>query len=197
MLVTVSGPPGCGKSTLAAALAEELGCEHVSGGDIFRDVADDRGLTPVELNELAEEEPEIDYELDRRQYDLAREREDLVLESRLAGWLAGDHADLRVWLTAPLDIRARRIAEREDKTVDTAREETQRRAASEAHRYETYYDIDIDDLSIYDLMLNTARWGPDEVLTVIDTAVESYRPGGDEGAIPVEGVRYEFQNPGR
>jgi cytidylate kinase len=193
MLVTVSGPAGGGKSTLAAALAEALGYDHVSGGDIFRSVADERGLTPVELNELAEEEAAIDHDLDRRQYELARDREDLVLESRLAGWLAGDAADIRVWLTAPLDVRVARIAEREDKPFETVRAETRRRAESEAGRYHTYYDIDIDDLSIYDLVLNTARWGPDAATTVVRTAVETYTDAGDEGAMPVEGVRYEFR----
>ncbi|ESS05416.1 MAG: cytidylate kinase, putative [uncultured archaeon A07HB70] len=193
MLITVSGPAGGGKSTLAAALAEALDYEHVSGGDIFRAVADERGLSPVELNELAETEPAIDYDLDRRQYDLARSRDDLVLESRLAGWLAGDTADIRVWLTAPLAVRVERIADREEKPAAAVSEETRRRAESEARRYRTYYDIDIDDLSIYDLVLNTARWEPDAATAVVRTAVESYTDGGDEGAMPVEGVRYEFQ----
>ena len=193
MLITVSGPAGGGKSTLAAALAEALGSEHVSGGDIFRAVADERGLSPVELNELAETEPAIDYDLDRRQYDLARRRDDLVLESRLAGWLAGDAADIRVWLTAPLAVRVERIAAREDKPAAAVREETRRRTESEAKRYRTYYDIDIDDLSIYDIVVNTARWGPDAATEVVRTAVESYTDGSDEGAMPVEGVCHEFR----
>ena len=193
MLVTVSGPAGGGKSTLAAALAEALDNEHVSGGDIFRSVADERGLSPVELNKLAEEEAAIDYDLDRRQYELARGRDDLVLESRLAGWLAGDAADIRVWLTAPLTVRLDRIAAREGKPRAAVRDETRRRAESEARRYYSYYDIDIDDLSIYDLVVNTARWGPDAATTVVRTAVESYTDAGDEGAMPVEGVRYEFR----
>jgi len=60
MLLTVSGPPGSGKSTNAAALAEQFGLEHVSGGDIFRELADERGYTPVEFNELAETDEQID-----------------------------------------------------------------------------------------------------------------------------------------
>lgn len=196
MLVTVSGPAGGGKSTLAAALAEALGYDHVSGGDIFRSVADERGLSPVELNELAEEEPEIDYDLDRRQYELARDREDLVLESRLAGWLAGDAADIRVWLTAPTAVRVARIADRETKPTAVVREETRRRAESEAKRYRSYYDIDIEDLSIYDLVLNTARWAPEAETAIVRTAVEAYTDAGDEGAMPVEGVRYEFRRAG-
>jgi cytidylate kinase len=193
MLITVSGPAGSGKSTLAAALADRLGYEHVSGGDIFRSIADERGLSPLELNRLAEDDDQIDRDLDRRLRSTARDADDLVLESRLAGWMAGDYADLKVWLDAPLDVRAARIAEREEKAVDVASEETRARAQSEALRYAEYYDIDIEDLSIYDLVVNTARWGPEGVLDLVDTAVGAYRPETDEGTTPIEGIRYEFE----
>ncbi|WP_336001943.1 (d)CMP kinase [Halorientalis halophila] len=192
MLITVSGPAGSGKSTLAAGLADALDYEHVSGGDIFRSLADERGHSLVEFNRLAEEDDQIDRDLDRRLRETARESTDLVLESRLAGWMAADYADLRLWLDAPLDVRAARIADREDKALDTVLEETRARAASEAQRYREYYGIDIEDRSIYDLTVNTARWDPDACLSLVRSAVESYAGDRDEGQYPVEGVRYEF-----
>ncbi len=192
MLITVSGPAGSGKSTLAAGLADALGHEHVSGGDIFRALADERGYSLVEFNELAEEDDQIDRDLDRRLRETARESTDLVLESRLAGWMAAEYADLRVWLDAPLDVRADRIADREDKPLDEVLEETRARAASEAQRYREYYGIDIEDHSIYDLTVNTARWDADACLSLVLSAAESYTSDRDEGKYPVEGVRYEF-----
>ncbi|MFD1632214.1 (d)CMP kinase [Haloplanus ruber] len=185
MLLTVSGPAGSGKSTTAAGLAEALDLEHVSGGDIFRDLAAERGYSPVEFNELAEEDEQIDHDLDRRLYEIARDRDSLVLESRLSGWIAGDHADFRLWLDAPIGVRAARIAEREEKSVERAREETERRERSEHKRYADYYGIDIDDLSIYDLVVNTARWTADDVRAILTTAVERYDPATDEGRYPV------------
>src|SRR6056297_1127932 len=118
MLLTVSGPPGSGKSTTAAALAKAFDLEHISGGDIFRSLADERGLSPVEFNELAEEDEQIDRDLDRRLRDIAVERDDVLLESRLAGWLAADHADIKLWLDAPREIRAERIARSEEHTSE-------------------------------------------------------------------------------
>jgi cytidylate kinase len=191
MLITVSGPPGSGKSTTASKLAEALGLEHVSGGDIFRELADERGYTPLEFNKLAEEDDQIDRDLDRRLQNVARDRDDVVLESRLAGWLAGDHADFRVWLDAPLDVRAERVADREGKSVAEAREESAARQSSEADRYREYYAIDIADLTIYDLSINTARWNADAVLDMLVTAVEEYDPEVDEGKYPVE-ADYDF-----
>ena len=192
MLLTISGPAGSGKSTAAAALAEALGYDHVSGGDIFRELADERGLSALELNKRAEEDDQIDRDLDRRLREIAATREDLVLESRLAGWMAGEHADFRVWLDAPLSVRAERIADREDKSVELARKETGVRSESEARRYLEYYNIDIEELTIYDLAVNTARLSPEAVIDVILTTVEGYDPAGDEGRVPIEGVEYDF-----
>jgi cytidylate kinase len=192
MLITVSGPAGSGKSTLAATLADRFGYDHVSGGDIFREIAAERDLTPLELNKLAEEDDQIDRDLDERLRSTARERDDLVLESRLAGWMAGEYADLKIWLDAPLEVRAQRIADREDKSVDTAREETKARADSEALRYEEYYGIDIEDLSIYDLVVNTSRWGPDGVRALAESAVDAYADATDEGKTTVAGISYDF-----
>ncbi|MFP9061779.1 (d)CMP kinase [Natrialbaceae archaeon A-chndr2] len=186
MLLTVSGPPGGGKTTNAELLADEFGFEHVSGGDIFRQLADERGYTPLEFNKLAEENDQIDRDLDRRLREIAVEREDLVLESRLAGWLAAEQADLKFWLDAPLAVRGERIAEREEKTPERAMEETRAREASEVHRYREYYGIEFDDLSIYDLSVNTARWGPESVADMLVTAVEAYDSGSDEGKTPVD-----------
>ncbi|MFO8115447.1 MAG: AAA family ATPase [Halorubrum sp.] len=192
MLITVSGPPGSGKSTNAAGLADRLGVDHVSGGDIFREMAAERGMTPVEFNEFAEQDPQFDRKLDRRLRDIATTRNDLVLESRLAGWLAADHADFRFWFDAPLSVRAERIAEREGKPVDRARTETKRREDSERKRYGEFYGIDIDDLSIYDAAYNTARWSPEPFLDILVATIEAYDPATDEGKAPIEGVSYDF-----
>lgn len=192
MLLTVSGPPGGGKSTTATGLADRFDLEHVSGGDIFRELAADHGMSLAAFNELAETDDDIDRDLDRRLYEIARERDGLVLESRLAGWLAADHADFRFWLDAPLAVRAARVADREDKPVAVAREETRQREESEALRYDEYYGIDIADLSIYDLVVNTARWEPDAVVSLLSSAVETYEPAADEGKYPITDVRYEF-----
>jgi len=191
MLITISGPPGSGKSTVAAAVAEAFDLEHVSGGDIFRGLAEERGLSLAAFNELAEDDDAIDRDLDRRLRETAAERDDVVIESRLSGWMAGDYADLKVWLDAPLSVRAARIADREGTSAERAEEETRVREESERKRYAEYYDIDFEDRSIYDLCVNTARWDAEAVIEIVEDSIRRYDPAVDEGATTVV-ARYEF-----
>jgi cytidylate kinase len=170
MRVTVSGPPGSGTTTLAEALSSRFDLEHVSSGDVFRAMARERGVSLAEFGRIAEEDPEIDREIDERQREIANERDGVVMEGRLSGWMV-DEATLRVWLTAPVDVRAERVAEREEQTVEGARAEIEDRENSEAKRYREIHGIDIDDLSVYDLVIDTSRWDEDGVAKIATTAV--------------------------
>jgi cytidylate kinase len=171
MRITVSGPPGSGTTTLAKALSSRFDLEHVSSGDVFRSMARERDMSLAEFGRVAEEDPEIDREIDERQAEIARENDDIVLEGRLSGWMAED-ADMRVWLDAPLDVRAERVAEREEQTVKEARVEIEEREASESKRYQEIHGIDINDLSVYDLVVDTSIWDKDGVAEITATAVE-------------------------
>ena len=171
MRITVSGPPGSGTTTLAKALSSRFDLEYVSSGDVFRSMARERDMSLAEFGRVAEEDPEIDREIDERQAEIARENDDIVLEGRLSGWMA-EEADMRVWLDAPLDVRAERVAEREEQTVEEARVEIEEREASESKRYQEIHGIDIDDLSVYDLVVDTSTWDKDGVAEITATAVE-------------------------
>ncbi|WP_181691939.1 (d)CMP kinase [Natronomonas sp. LN261] len=181
LFVTVSGPPGCGATALCTRLSEAMNCPYVSGGDIFRDLAEDRDMTLTQLTAKAQESDEIDRALDRRLLSIAEKwgaaNKPFVLESRLSGWLAGNRADLRIWLDAPEEVRKGRISDREETTAEMGVREV-----NEAGRYRSYYDIDIDDRTFYDLQLNTARWSKAGVLEVVLTAIDEYDPEMDEGA---------------
>lgn len=183
LFLTVSGPPGCGATTLAQGLATALDCGYVSGGEIFREIAQDRDESLSELIAKAGESEEIDRELDRRLQRIAEKwgaaNKAFVLESRLAGWIAGNRADLRIRLNAPEEVRIERTGDREEMAS-----EMQVREVIEAQRYESYYGIDIEDHSFYDLTINTARWGQRGTLDIALTAVEQYDADVDEGAVP-------------
>jgi cytidylate kinase len=187
LFITVSGPPGCGATTVSEGLSAALDCGYVSGGDIFRQLADDRDMSLSQLIAKTDETDEIDRALDRRLRTIAEKwgaaNKPFVLESRLAGWLAGNRADLRIWLDAPSEVRVDRTRDREEMEA-----EMRVREVSEAGRYRSYYGIDVDDRSFYDLAINTARWTPETTLEMILTAVEEYDPELDEGAFHTDDI---------
>jgi cytidylate kinase len=187
LFIAVSGPPGCGATTVCEGLSTALDCGYVSGGDIFRELADDRDMSLSQLIAKTDETDEIDRALDQRLRTIAEKwgasNKAFVLESRLAGWLAGNRADLRIWLDAPGEVRVDRTQDREEMEA-----EMRVREVSEAGRYRSYYGIDIDDRSFYDLSINTARWSPEATLKMILSAVEEYAPEIDEGAFHTEDV---------
>ena len=57
VLITISGLPGSGKTTVARLVARELGLEHVYAGNIFRRQAEAHGLTLAEYLRRAETDP--------------------------------------------------------------------------------------------------------------------------------------------
>ena len=170
MLVTISGLPGSGTSTVARLVAAELGLAHLDGGVIFRQLAADAGMTLTEFGAWAQRHPQVDVELDRRLAARAREG-DVVLESRLAGWIARNEGldGLRVWLACDAEVRAARVGKRDRMTPDEAAELNRVREASERARYQAVYGIDIDDLGPYHLVLDSAADGPKELAATISS----------------------------
>ena len=181
LLITVSGPPGCGATTLCNRLSAAMDCPYVSGGDIFRELAEENDISLNQQIAEADTSDSIDRALDDRLQSIAEKwgaaDKPFILESRLAGWLAGEHADLRIWLDAPEAVRLDRIDGRAETEA-----EMRVREVSEAGRYQSYYDIDVDDREFYDLQINTARWDKEGVFDLIRAAIESYERGTDEGA---------------
>ena len=74
MIITISGAPGSGKSTVATFLAKALHLQHYSAGQFMRDMAKERGVTLVELQKEAQEDQgKIDKEIDARTKKLGKE----------------------------------------------------------------------------------------------------------------------------
>lgn len=173
MLITISGLPGSGTTTVSRLVADALGLERIPGGEVFRQLAAEAGMSLAEFGVHAQTHPEIDVELDDRLTEHARVG-GCVIESRLAGWLvtrAGLPA-VRVWIDCAPAERARRVAERDGTTVAQAEADNEERARVEHARYLAVYDIDLHDRSVYDLVLESTQ-APASLLA--DTVIAAAR----------------------
>lgn len=171
MLITISGLPGSGTTTVSRLVADELGLERVPGGEVFRQLAAEAGMSLAEFGAFAQDHPEIDIELDRRLTELAADG-GRVIESRLAGWLtsrAGLDA-VRVWIDCSDLIRAERVALRDGTSIEEAVADNAARAALEHARYLAVYEIDLADRSTYDLVLESTAAPATELADLITTA---------------------------
>ena len=136
VVVTIDGPAGVGKSTVARLVAARLGVPHVDTGAMYREltaVALERGVSADDGDALAElvgqppaadtdlrseqvsaavsavsRHPQVRDRMRARQRELARPA--AVLEGRDTGTRVCPDAPVKVYLTAPVDVRARRRA---------------------------------------------------------------------------------------
>jgi cytidylate kinase len=171
MRITVSGLPGSGTTSLSRYLQERLRFEMISAGEVFRALAEEHNLDLAGFGKLAESDPAFDRMIDERQAEIARSRDNIIVEGRLSAWMVPE-ADLKIWLTAPITCRVKRIVFR-DHVADeeTAQRITIEREACEALRYRSYYNIDINDLTPYHLVLNSERWGVADIGQIVETAI--------------------------
>jgi cytidylate kinase len=162
VLITISGVPGSGKTTVARLLSKRLGVPHIYAGDLYRQEAVARGLSLEEFNALSENDHSIDRALDEKMAAHARQGR-VVLEGRLAGYIAvQERVDaLKVWLTASDEVCARRVAEREHKDWREVLRLNGSRQGSDAKRYRDIYGFDLNNTSIYDLVLNSDDQSPE------------------------------------
>ncbi len=170
MIITLGGLAGTGTTTTAELLSKKLDIPYISAGSVFRDMANENGMSVLEFSEFAEGNDDIDKEIDRRQAELAKSSDSLIVEGRLSAHFVD--ADLKLWLVTPFDVRSERIAERESKSVDVAKNEIIIREKSEALRYQDIHNIDINNLDIYDLIINTDTFDPEQVTGIILTILK-------------------------
>jgi CMP/dCMP kinase len=174
--IAISGKSGCGNTTVSRIVAERLGIRMINY--TFKSIAAERGMEFRELCSLAETDSSWDLYLDRRQVEMANEVEECVLGSRLAVWLL-ENADLKVYLTAPIEVRAARIQQRDKGQLESVLQETLARDRSDHERYQKLYNLDNNRYEFVDLIVNTEHLSPQEVAQIIIRAAEQLRSHDD------------------
>ena len=170
MRIAISSKSGCGNTTVSTLLSEKLGYPMVNF--TFRQMAQERGVDFWTFCRMAEDDYDIDRELDRRQVEMAMEQKDCILASRLAIWMLKE-ADLKVSLTATAETRAKRIYTREGGSLEERYKETVRRDENDTNRYKTIYGIDNSKPEeCADLIIATDDKTPEEIVSLIIKEVE-------------------------
>ncbi len=173
LVITIGGLHGTGKTTYAKALAKIFGLRHVSAGGIFRKLAEEKGLSLQDLTNLAKENREIDEFVDSKIKEEV-EKGSVIIDGLLSAWMAGDKADIKIYLFTPDDVRFRRIASRDKISFEEAKKLTLEREKIEKERYKKFYNLDLDDLIIYDIVFNTNLLPLNSNIKILTRVVNEY-----------------------
>ena len=167
--IAVSGKSGCGNTTVSRLVADALDLRFINY--TFRSLAQEKGLNLKTIMELAEKDDSWDKEVDNHQVELARKEGGCVLGSRLAIWMLQE-ADLKVYLTARPETRAKRIQSREGGPLGNIAKFTTARDKQDHKRYLRIYNINNDDFAFADLVIDTDEINPGEIAEKIIAEVE-------------------------
>ncbi len=173
LIVAISGPAGSGKTTIARQLSKDAKLRYWSNGEQFRRMASEKGMSFQAFHAYAEKHPEIDRTLDDQARSEA-EKGSVVLDGRLSGWITRDMNSLKVYLTAPMETRLERVVARDATPRDETLASIKKRERSNRERYRRLYGYDIENLEIYDIILNTQTWAIAEVLEILKFVLRSH-----------------------
>ncbi len=181
MIITISGFPGSGKSTIGKIIAEKLGYRYFSMGDLRGEIARRHNLTIDELNKIGETEDWTDKEIDTYQKNLGATEDNLIVEGRLSFYFIPQ--SFKIFLNVEINESARRALEnrqeRTDEKLPDSIEETasqlSQRLESDKKRYQKYYGVNYDDPHNFNLFLDTTHLSISQVVDIILDKIKALR----------------------
>lgn len=178
MNITMTGNLGSGKTSVCKEL-KEMGYEIISAGGLFRQLAEERGMTVVEFNKLAETDKSIDKLIDDRSTRLGRELSDAVFDSRLAWHFVEE--SFKVFLMTDVMESAKRVYNDTERSAESyasvteAAEALTKRTNLEKERFKTLYDVDYYNKNNYDLIIESTKATPRQIAEEIVRYYEEFK----------------------
>ena len=180
MLISITGKLGSGKSTVCNLLKDRYGFEIYSTGAFQREVARKMGITTLELNKRLREDPSLDYIIDDavKQMSIEKAEEKLIFDSRMAWHFAVK--SFKIFLTIDPREAARRVMLNQRGSEEFYADENEacekliERSQVEQARFMQIYGVDYYDFNNFDLIVDTTRRTPEEILDIIMAAYNAY-----------------------
>ncbi|NND64973.1 MAG: AAA family ATPase [Gammaproteobacteria bacterium] len=192
--VTVSGALGSGKSAVSKALADRWQCERYYTGRAFRMLAKERGMTVLQINEIAAKDSSIDREVDDIYRHLEDVKADLVVDAHLAWHFMPNSFKVQLQID-PLVAAERvfqdkqrddRINEQNYENVEEVAQAQLQRRESNRQRWLDLYDVDIDNPDNFDLIIDTSELGIEHIVDIIERQFEAWHSGETITDVAVE-----------
>lgn len=186
MNITITGNLGSGKSSVAKILKEK-GYEIISTGNIFRQLAMDKGLSVEEFNQQVNEaasrgDRSVDKMIDDMTAKIGKERDNVVFDSRLAWHFAPE--SFKVFVITDIDEASRRVfhdslraGSESYASQEACKKALINRQKLETVRYREIYDLDYYDMGNYNLVIESTSASPAEIAQEILDKMAAYQNG--------------------
>ena len=175
MIITISGKPGSGKSSVGILVAKKLGFKYYCIGDLRREMAKKKGISLEELNKLGEKESFTDLDVDRFAEEKGKTEDNFVMVGRTSFHFIPN--SIKFFLDVDQKTGAERIfnhSRNDEKYNDLneAIEKIRKRHESDKVRYKKYYNLDVFNKKNYDYIIDTTNL---TIKDVVDKIIEKIR----------------------
>ena len=188
MIVSLSGKPGSGKSTVAKRLAVELGFERIYIGGMIRDEARRRGMSLLEFLKWAETDDQGDKFFDAKVEEFGKTKDNFIIESRTAFHfiphslkvfldVAPEEGARRIWDALQSEQKDSRNEDRNLGSYESVQRSVQDRLRSETARYQSIYGLDIFNPEHYDLFLDVTKLDKEQEYRAVHDFVKKSQEG--------------------
>ncbi|MBR3162832.1 MAG: (d)CMP kinase [Clostridia bacterium] len=167
-IISICGDLASGKGTVSKILSEDLNYGIYKNGEYFRSLARKHGMDVTSFNKYVESHPEIDIAIEKSAGDYASSHDNFIIDARL-GWYAVPES-YKVYLKVDLDESARRAfndlnrkSSENFATIEEQKADIEKRYKLENMRYWNLYHVRKDDMSNYDVVIDTTNLTPIEV----------------------------------
>jgi len=175
--IAISGKPGVGRTTLfnnLKPILQPLGFEFFSGGEWSRQYAIDHGLhqaTDPKHHIATVYGDDVDHQIDIAMRKKLANGGHYVVESWIAGWnMRGLKHVLKVLLICDDALRIDRIVNRDQMSVDEAKNLIKEREEKNLTKWVRIYKVPVTDFwdtKYFDIVINTYSHAQQETLDIV------------------------------
>lgn len=183
MYITITGELGSGKSTIAKLLNQKYGFVMYSTGTIQREIAREKGITTLELNQLMSKDINNIYDkiIDEKTVEVSQNNvgKDIVFDSRMAWHFV--EKSFKVFVTVDVHVAATRVimagrgSEEQYRSLEEAVESLKKRKELEDSRFYEMYAVKTTEMANYDLVIDSTTLNPNELTQIIVESAENRR----------------------
>lgn len=174
MRFSITGHLGSGKSTICKLLNKEYDFETISAGSLMRELAAEQGVSILDFQKSSSNLEHVDNYIDSaivaKNKGISDDK-NVIFDSRMAWHFLKETFKIFI-VVSPYEAALRTYLTRTSKdetytSVEEAMNKLIERRVVENRRYKAIYEVNCEDLSNYDVVIDTSFISPKEAVDII------------------------------